>query len=254
MKGKTIHRIRLRPRDWRALDYAVTVTDRWTEKGKVLIDCLNPDWNAINKAFEVLWVANSDSGESEFRGYFVREENVEKILDAFENSPSAARLVGERLASAYASRNELPRGLRRLSYLLLSGDKVFPRKKAVKPSLHHRDFLLAALADYLNTEMKLPLGSNEATLEEVGSRPVTASAVVAAAMNACGVHIDIKLATRIVYRDIASIRASGPMEHVTQPLLAAWSGQSWETSLPSQDQARKVNLLAEAALWLRSRL
>ena len=40
MKGKTIHRVRLRPRDWRALDYAVTVTDRWTEKGKVLIDCL----------------------------------------------------------------------------------------------------------------------------------------------------------------------------------------------------------------------
>ena len=254
MKGKTIHRIRLQPRDWQALGYAVTVTDRWTEKGKVLIESLNPDWNAINKAFEVLWVANSDSGKSEFRGYFVREEDVDKVLEAFESSPSAARLVGERLASAYAFGNELPLGLRRLSYLLLCGDKVFPKKKPVKPSLQHRDFLLAALADYINTEIKLPLGSNEATLEEVGSRPVTASAVVAAAMNVCGVHIDIKLATRIVYRDIESIRAAGPMEHVTQPLLAAWSGQSGETPLPSQDQARKVNLLAEAALWLMSRL
>jgi hypothetical protein len=246
--------IRLSTKIRAALDYAVTVTAYWTRDGRVYLDFLDPYCSVVEAAFQAILTSADGPGPIKFSGYIVDEKQVELLLEAFEQSPGAARLIGQKLATAYHFDNSMPEALRRLTYLLLSGKKAFTKPKAVKPNLQHRDYLIAGLAEEIEKRFDIPLGSNEALLAESNGRPITASALVAAALTACGLRITIELVTKLAYRNILLVRAARAPDNFLHPLMAAWGTTEYANPLPSMDVSKKNALLDKAAIWLRKNI
>jgi hypothetical protein len=233
-----------------ALDYAVTVTSFWTSEGRVFANLLDEDYAVVEAAFKAILTSVDGPGPIGFSGYFVDEADVDRLLEAFENSPGAARLIGEKLATAYFFENRMPQELRRLTCLLISDKKAFTKAKPVKPSLSHRDRLLAGLANEIEKRFKIPVGSNDTVLGKNSGRPYTSSALVAAALNACGVPITIDLATKLAYKNISLARNAPLPDIFLYPLMAAWPEYVCDIPLPSMDVRKKNALLDKAAVWL----
>jgi hypothetical protein len=250
MNGTGEELVRLPSKIWAALDYAVTVTSYWTSDGRVFANLLDPDFAVVEAAFQAILTSVEGPGPIRFSGYFVEEAEVDRLLEAFEKSPGAARLIGDKLAMAYFFENRMPQELRRLTYLLISGKKAFTKAKAVKPSLSHRDRLLAGLANELEKRFKIPVGSNDTVLGKNSGRPYTSSALVAAALNACGVPITIDLATKRAYKNISLVRDAPLPDIFLHPLMAAWSEYASDNPLPSMDVRKKNALLDRAVIWL----
>lgn len=250
MKGSGEKPVRLPSKIWAALDYAVTVTSYWTCNGRVFADLLDPDCAVVEAAFQAILTSVEGPGPVGFSGYFVEEADVDRLLEAFEKSPGAARLIGNKLAMAYFFENRMPQELRRLTFLLISGEKAFTKAKAVKPHLLHRDLLLAGLANEMEKRFKIPVGSNDTVLGKNSNRPYTSSALAAAALNACGVHITIELATKRAYKRISSVRNAPLPDIFLHPVMAAWSEYASDRPLPSMDVPKKNALLDNAAIWL----
>lgn len=246
--------IRLPSKIWTALDYAVTVTSHWTSDGRVYLNFLDPYCSVVESAFRVIWTSVDEPGQRGFSGYFVEEEQVDRLLEAFEKSPGAARLIGKKLAIAYRHDSRMPEPLRNLTCLLLSGDKAFTRPRAVKPDLKHRDFLLAGLTDEIGRRFNIALGSNEALLAESSGRPFTSSALVAAALSACGIRITIEKAAKLAYRNASWVRTAQAPDNFLHPLMAAWGTTERANQLPSMDVSKKNALLDKAATWLRKNI
>lgn len=246
--------IKLPPKIWTALDYAVTVTAHWTSDGRVYLDFLDPYCSVVESAFRAILTSVDGPGQIGFLGYFVEEEQVDRLLEAFEKSPGAAQLIGKKLAMAYYYDNRMPEPLRSLTYRLLSGQQAFTRPKAVKPDLKHRDFLLAGLTDEIGRRFNIALGRNEALLGESSGRPFTSSALVAAALNACGNRVTIELAAKLAYRNTSVVRTAQPPDNFLRPLMAAWGTTEHANPLPSMDVSKKNALLDKAAIWLRKNI
>jgi hypothetical protein len=104
--------IKLPPKIWTALDYAVTVTAHWTSDGRVYLDFLDPYCSVVESAFRAILTSVDGPGQIGFLGYFVEEEQVDRLLEAFEKSPGAAQLIGKKLAMAYYYDNRMPEPLR----------------------------------------------------------------------------------------------------------------------------------------------
>lgn len=259
MKREAKKALRLPPKVWSALEYAICIANLWIEDAKVQIDLLEEEVFTLQEKFIPIFEQRGWQVSPELLGFDVLEEDCDTILKQFRDSPKLAKVIAESLALNVFRGYPVPKGLRPLAYYILSGQGTLTRPKPVKPTLAHRDFLLVALAKRVKRDTGIPLGASEAALLRGKSIPICGATIAAAAFHAFGVQINAPQAAKIVYEKGKIAEDSRISERVVNmnfgtPGVNALAGLPPAFSLRKADISLLQNEFERALIWLETPL
>jgi hypothetical protein len=259
MKRNEQQKLRLPPKVWSALEYAICVSNCWISDGRVQIDLLEKDVFALQEKFLPVYERRGGRAEEKLLGFDVRAEDCSTIREQFRDTPRLAKIIAENLAINVLYGYPVPEGLRTIAYYILSGSGTITRPKAVKPSLTHRDTLLVALAKRVKQDADIPLGIGEVKPLSGEFKPICGATIVAAAFHAFGVHINVAQAAKIVYEKgklVENDRISDRILNMNfgAPEFNALAAIPTAVALRKVDMSALQNEFESAVRWLETPL
>ena len=248
---------RLPPKVWSALEYAIMVANCWADSGKIHIELLEREVSELTEKFEPVFERVGWKGEEVLCGYYVKPEFTGEMREQYRKSPTLAKVIAEKLAFNVAFGYPLPKGLRLLGFLIMSGKESFPRPKAVKPSQKHRNTLLVGLAKRISADASIPLASGVAVLSAANAKPISGATIAAAALHAFGVQVSAAQASKIVYEQgyiVSDEDLSGPIfiPNYVQPGRNLLADIDPHVALRRWDVSDLQSELESAVKWLKS--
>jgi hypothetical protein len=182
-----------------SLEYAILISSVWINDRKVHISLLERDVAEVEMQFLPVYQKRGWGGQEVLIGFEVAEEHCDALRSQFKNSPKLARIIGRKLAYNIYQGYPVPEGLRAVACFILAGVGTFPRPKAVRPTLTHRNTLLVGLANRISASANIPVSAGEAVLAGGDAKPICGATIAAAALHAFGVEVNAAQACKVVY-------------------------------------------------------